>query len=361
MKRVLVAPLNWGLGHATRCVPLIEKISALGAEVVLAGYGAVYDFFLKRFPDYPLILLPDHIVSYQARGRQLMLPVIKGLPGYALSLYREHQALHPIIKKYSIGFVVSDNRYGMWHPEVPSVLITHQINIRVNGLWKAGTPLLRTITQWFFSHFQEIWIPDFPSWPGLAGQLSHPQKPSPHFRYIGPLSRFKQPAPVAENPTYDFLALLSGPEPQRTILENIFIRIFLNGPGKTILLRGIPGNGDIIQKSPYLTLVPHLSDDELFQLIRQSRQIICRSGYSSLMDLYVLQRGAVLVPTPGQPEQEYLARLHNQQPGFRVFTQQEIEVLGPEDLIASSNETRSTYPDNSSALEDACHSILLYL
>lgn len=361
MKRVLVAPLNWGLGHATRCVPLIEKLSALGAEVVLAGYSAVFDFFSKRFPGYPLILLPDHVVNYQSRGRHLILPVIKGLPGYAVSLYREHQALQQMVKEYSIGFILSDNRYGLWHPEIPSVLMTHQINISVNGLWKLGTPFLRMMTRWFFSHFHEIWIPDFPEWPGLAGKLSHPQKTSQHYRYIGPLSRFKQPAPVAENPAYDFLAILSGPEPQRTLLENILIRIFLNGPGKTVILRGIPGNEDIIRKSPFLTLIPHLPDSELYLLIRQSRQIICRSGYSSLMDLYALQRGAVLVPTPGQPEQEYLARLHSQQSGFRVLTQQEMEVLRPEDLAGLAPAISTSYPENSHVLDEACRSILTYL
>lgn len=361
MKRVLVAPLNWGLGHATRCVPLIEKLSALGAEVVLAGYGAAYDFFRKRFPDYPLILLPDHVVSYQSRGRHLMLPVIKGLPGYAVSLYREHQALRQIVKEYSIGFILSDNRYGLWHPEVPSVLLTHQINIRVNGLWKAGIPALRLMTRWFFSHFHEIWIPDFPEWPGLAGKLSHPRKIPTNYRYIGPLSRFSQPAPLAEAPAYDFLAILSGPEPQRTLLENILIRIFLNGPGKALILRGIPANGDIIRKSPYLTLVPHLPDDELHNLIRQSRQVICRPGYSSLMDLYTLQRGAVLIPTPGQPEQEYLARLHSHHPGFRVLTQQKMEVLRPEDLAGATPADFKTYTDRSSALDEACRSILSYL
>lgn len=356
-----MAPLNWGLGHATRCVPLVEKLSALGAEVVLAGYGAVYDFFQKRFPGYPLILLPDHVVNYQSRGRHLMLPVIKGLPGYAVSLYREHQALRQIVKEHSIGFILSDNRYGLWHPEVPSALLTHQINIRVNGLWKAGIPVLRLMTRWFFSHFREIWIPDFPQWPGLAGKLSHPRKFPPNYKYVGPLSRFRQPAPPVQNPTYDFLAILSGPEPQRTLLENILIRIFLNGSGNTVILRGIPGNGDVVHKSPHLTLIPHLPDEELFHFIRQSRQIICRSGYSSLMDLYALQRGAVLIPTPGQPEQEYLARLHRQRAGFRVLTQHEMELLRPEDLPGSTPTYFSTYPDSSFALEEVCRSVLPYL
>jgi predicted glycosyltransferase len=361
MKKVLVAPLNWGMGHATRCVPIIETLRELGAEVVLAGHGHVYDFFRNRFPEHELIMLPGHIVSYQARGRKLMLPVIKGLPGFGLSLYREHQTLKKIVNKYHIGFILSDNRYGLWHPEVPSVLMTHQINIRVNGIWKAGLPLVRLSTHWFFRHFNEIWIPDFPNRPGLAGNLSHPRYISPHYRYIGPLSRFRNPAPLSSHPHYDFLALISGPEPQRTIFENILIRLFYAGPYKTVILRGLPGNSEIIQKTPYLTLIPHLPDDELHELICHSKNLISRPGYSSLMDLMVLQRQAVLVPTPGQPEQEYLAYMHRNNPRFRIFSQTEIEVLKPENFIMQNSPSAEHLTDSGKLLKEACLSVMKFL
>ncbi len=361
MKKVLIAPLNWGIGHATRCVPIIEMLMGLGAEVVLAGHGLVYDFFNNRYPGLELIMLPGHIVSYQTRGRRLMLPVVKGLPGYALSLYKEHQILKNLVTTHKIGFIISDNRYGLWHPDIPSVLITHQIKVRINGLWKLGLPMVRMTTHWFFHPFDEIWIPDYAPQPGLAGQLSHPRHTPNKFKYIGPLSRFDKPAPKLPHPQYDFLALVSGPEPQRTIFENILIRLFHSGPYKTIILRGLPGHADIIRKSPYLTLISHLPDDQFYDLVRNSAQIICRPGYSTLMDLMALQRQAVLVPTPGQPEQEYLASLHRTNSQFRVFSQKEIEILPPQAFIMPETSLVETQKYNPEILEKTCSTLLKIL
>ncbi len=154
MKKVLVAPLNWGMGHATRCVPIIETLEKLGADIVLAGDGPVYHYFEKRFSHLELIRLPGHVVKYQSQGRWLMIPVLKGLPGFIHSFFNEHNAIKLLITKYNLGFIISDNRYGLWHREIPSALVTHQINIRLNGFWKTGTPFVKLVTNLFFSNFR---------------------------------------------------------------------------------------------------------------------------------------------------------------------------------------------------------------
>lgn len=362
MKKVLVAPLNWGMGHATRCVPIIETLERLGAEVVLAGDGSVFDYFKKRFSHLDLLRLPGHIVNYQTRGRKLMFPVIKGLPGFFHNIYKEHIAIKHLVTQYNLGYIISDNRYGLWHGEIPSVLVTHQVNIRLNGVWQAGLPLVKFTAQRFFCHFDEIWIPDYASLPGLAGKLSHPRKTPPNYKYIGPLSRFSSPAPKAAHPVYDFLAIVSGPEPQRTILENILVRLFHKGPFRTIILRGLPGIQEIVHKSPYLTLIPHLPDKELHDIICHSAHLISRPGYSTLMDLIVLQRQAVLIPTPGQPEQEYLADIHRNNPQFRILNQEELQKLRPENfLLPDKFNNEVIYADFSTNLKDACLSIIKLL
>ncbi|MDK2908962.1 MAG: hypothetical protein PWR20_529 [Bacteroidales bacterium] len=362
MKKVLVAPLNWGMGHATRCVPIIETLEKLGADIVLAGDGPVYHYFEKRFSHLELIRLPGHVVKYQSQGRWLMIPVLKGLPGFIHSFFNEHNAIKLLITKYNLGFIISDNRYGLWHREIPSALVTHQINIRLNGFWKTGTPFVKLVTNLFFSNFDEIWIPDYASYPGLAGRLSHPRKTPSNYKYLGPLSRFTSPAPKVAHPDYDFLAIVSGPEPQRTIFEKILVKLFHAGPFKTVIIRGLPGSREIIHKSPYLTLIPHLPDEEMHHMICHSAHLISRPGYSTLMDLRVLQRQAVLVPTPGQPEQEYLADIHRNNPQFRIISQEELQKLQPENFILPDTfNNEIIFPDYSIYLKEACQSIIKLL
>ena len=325
MKRVLIAPLNWGLGHATRCVPLIEAFLKRNVEIILAGEGLVFDFLRHRYPFLHIINLPGQRITYQVRG-SLILALAKSFPGFLRNIELEHHIIKDLIEKYRLGAIISDNRYGLWDENIPSFMITHQINVRGKGLWRIGEPFAHAGIRRFLNHFHEIWIPDFPQFPGLAGDLSHDKSPRLKYRDVGPLSRFEHAAPIYEHPQNDIMAIISGPEPQRTIFENILTRTFEGTNLKTIILRGLPSHQESIVKINRITLYSHLQDDDFIEVLKNSRHLVCRSGYSSLMDLTQLERTALLVPTPGQPEQEYLARLSSHSGYFTTIPQNQFHL-----------------------------------
>ena len=316
MKKVLLAPLDWGLGHATRCVPVIDALLAQGAEVILAGDGSVYSFLQQRYPDLPLVRMPGHRVKYGRTG-SLMASMALQLNTFVKSIDDEHLALDKLIREYNLGVVISDNRYGLWHSHIPSFLITHQVCLQAGGLWRITLPFANKYLRKLFSNFKEIWIPDVSGSPGMAGALSHPGILPGNARYIGLLSRFHPSLPNA-SPEFDFLIWLSGPEPHRTQLENLVCSVFGNPGYKILMLRGMPGAHTAGSYPAGFQVFSHLDDFSFMDFTARSRNIICRSGYSSLMDLIALSREAYLIPTPGQPEQEYLARLHNGRGFYRV-------------------------------------------
>jgi predicted glycosyltransferase len=163
-------------------------------------------------------------------------------------------------------------------------------------------------------------VPDAKGTLNLAGELSHPIKlPKTPVTYLGLLSRFEIKETEAK---YDVCIILSGPEPQRTIFEKIILKDLFNLQDKIILVRGLPGAAPF-QKLPNSSVVikNHLPSGELNEIIQQSKFVICRSGYSSVMDLAKLQKRALLVPTPAQTEQEYLARYLNAQKLFYCVDQ----------------------------------------
>jgi predicted glycosyltransferase len=199
--------------------------------------------------------------------------------------------------------VVSDQRFGLWSRTMPSVLITHQ----VFPMTPFGQALVRHMNRRHLARFQRLWVMDRPEAPGLAGALSHGKLPV-HARYIGTLSRLQRSADPPER-TFDTVALISGPEPQRSLLETRLKEQLRTIPGEHLLVRGSPLEQRPSQEGN-VTLVPHLAADALAAQLSAARFIVTRSGYTTLMDLAALGRCAVLIPTPGQSEQEYLGDLH---------------------------------------------------
>jgi UDP-N-acetylglucosamine transferase subunit ALG13 len=237
------------------------------------------------------------------------------LPKILRGIGKEHRLLQRVIRENRIDAVISDNRFGMWNCRVHSVYITHQLNIKAPEGWQFAEPLLHFMHRHFWKNYRECWIPDFPGSPNLSGNLGHPRKVPPGCHYIGPLSRFAQLSEIhkdAASGQPDLLVLLSGPEPQRSIFEKLVLTQLSGIPSITVVIvRGLPGNTERLDMPSGVTFHSHLPDGELASLIRSARGIICRPGYSTLMDLWALGRGAVLVPTPGQTEQEYLAKHHS--------------------------------------------------
>lgn len=320
MTRVLVAPLDWGLGHATRCIPLIRHLLLRGVQVELAADGAVAALLLQEFPQLPLHRLPGYGIRYGRYG--LLWQLLQQLPRILRCIGYERRWLAQLLQHQRFDAVISDNRPGLHHPALPCVYITHQLRI-CSGLGPWADSCLQRLHARYMRPFTRVWVPDAANPPFLAGTLSHPPGYSLPVQYLGPLSRFVAPASPAPKPAYELLCLLSGPEPQRSLLEERIVAQLHQLQGAVLLVRGLPGNHPPLQQlPPHVTAHNHLPAEALQQAIIQSRRVLCRSGYTSVMDLLRCNKVAVLVPTPGQTEQQYLARWLQQQQFF-AFVQQE--------------------------------------
>ena len=305
-KKVLVVPLNWGLGHTTRLIPVISMLQKLGADIYFGGSKAQitlmkHEFKSIRYISFPAIRIRLGIQKYQVLSFFIQLPV------FTLQILREHLFLNKLITQQGINVVISDNVYGLWNKNAYTVFITHQLEILLpESLKWIQNPINKFIRR-NISKYNECWIPDVNSTMNLAGRLSHPGKLPGNCKYIGILSRFHKKEPKTNNagPQNNLLILLSGPEPQRSQFESIITKQLSDCPelGKYIVVRGIPDGKD----TPSGTWINHLPAQKLCKLIMESEYIICRSGYSTIMDLIALKKRALLVPTPGQKEQEYLA------------------------------------------------------
>lgn len=327
--RILICPLNWGLGHASRDVPVIEKLIAAGHEVILAGEGMPLTFLETEFPGLESVPLPQtfRITYFKHLPAWLKIFIISPflLYGFIIERYR----LKKIIRKIHPDVVISDNRYGLWSENVKSILITHQCSIKFPGFLKFMEYPAALFIRLLIEGFDTCWIPDYPGPQNLSGDLSHRFPPPANASYIGPVSRFSMPSMPAEkeeHPDTYLLILLSGPEPQRTRLEKIVLKQSRALPVKTIILQGLPGRNETIEPGPNLTVISHLPSRELRAVIQKARYIICRSGYSSIMDLAEMKKKALIIPTPGQTEQEYLANNLAQKGMFLSCRQHDLDL-----------------------------------
>lgn len=307
--KVLVCPLDWGIGHATRCVPIIRKFMEFGDEVVIAADGKPYEFLKKEFPECRFIRLKGAHVTYP-KGRGFVVKILGLSPFLLRSYYRERNDLKKLIRLENPGIIISDNRYGLWNRERFCIFITHQLRIILPPSIRFFSGLLNHMIHRQIEKFNECWIPDFELHNGLAGQLSHPPRLPRNANYIGTLSRFSAPARQHEVPLpcdYNILVVLSGPEPQRTILEELIFEQLINSGLSGIIVRGLTEATEEWDLTEKIRVFSHLETARMKEYILRSQIVICRSGYSSLMDLVTLGKNAILIPTPGQTEQEYLA------------------------------------------------------
>jgi uncharacterized protein (TIGR00661 family) len=296
-KRILIAPLDWGLGHATRCIPIINELKRRNAKIFIAASGNALILLRQEFPDLIFFELASYGVRYYS-----FLTLFLQLPRFLQTIRKEHGQVQKIIEEQKIELVISDNRFGCWSHKVTSVFITHQVNILMPSLLRWLEPLANYFNHQWIKRFDRCWIPDEPQNP-ITRKLSVSGKVNT--RYIGMLSRFKK---TEMDKKYDLVILLSGPEPQRTIFEEKIIRQLKFSIFRMLLIRGLPGERiPLTSEIPNLTIVNHLQSADLNKVIEEAELIICRPGYSSVMDLAKLGKRAVFIPTPGQTEQEYLA------------------------------------------------------
>jgi hypothetical protein len=308
---ILLAPLDWGLGHATRCIPIIHSLQKYGAEVILAAEGATAILLKKEFPLLQVLPLKGYRVRYGASRQSFFLKLLSQVPSIQFTINQENKWLKELILTRTIHAVISDNRFGLYNKNIPSVYITHQLFLETGKSWL--NTLAQNIHYRFIRNFNECWVPDYEGdQNNLAGKLSHPVKPPKvPVKYLGASSRFKKEEAIIVS---DLLILLSGPEPQRTLFENQLFEQLKTNKRSVVLVRGLPAAQQIPFELPNVKIYNHLPAAQLSSAIQQSEWVLARAGYSTIMDLAALQQKAILVPTPGQGEQEYLASyLHQHQ------------------------------------------------
>lgn len=300
-KRILVAILNWGLGHASRSIPIINALNNSGFEPILASDGAALQFLKKEFPELAFFELPSYHISYPRKNKSLKWHFLMRSPQLFLSFLAERKAIKRIITEEKIDGIISDNRPGIYSKKVPSVYITHQLKV-----FSGKTSFLSSkFHQVLMKNFNEIWVPDVKGDKNLSGAMSHGISLPIMSKFIGIYSRFQK---MDLKPEYDICVLLSGPEPQRSLLEKILLKKLIFEDKKILLIRGIIEEKPPLEKRKNFEFHNFLSGMDLEIALNKSEIILARSGYSTLLDLAVLEKKAFFIPTPGQYEQEYLAQ-----------------------------------------------------
>ncbi len=320
-KTILVSPLDWGLGHATRLIPIIDYFLEKNNKVILGGNGKSLVYLRNYYPELEFCQIPSAKIKYGKKSA-IGLSFSPSLFRFVRGIHREHFALKRIVRKHKIDIVVSDNRLGLYCKHIKSIYLTHQLNVFTGLYSEFSDRIVNRFHKHFLSKFDYCFVPDYSMSKSLAGDLIKYHNQS-ELVFLGPLSRFYKKNTYEENSKHnDILVMLSGPEPQRSIFEEIVTSKFFNIDRKVVIVRGVVSNdAEQPKEARNIKYIDNPNDNQLYELIRKSEIIICRSGYSTLMDLAFCQRKAILVPTPGQPEQEYLADYFQEKYSFKYCNQ----------------------------------------
>lgn len=339
-KKILVAPLNWGIGHATRCIPIINWLLDCNFTPIIASDGEALLLLEKEFPNLQSITLPAFNIKYQKKGKNLDLKLLTQVPHILRTLKAEKQSIKHIVDYYKIDGIISDCRFGIFSKKVPSVIITHQLNV-LSGF---ATFFSSALNQLQLKKFNAIWVPDFKNEPNLSGRLGHLYNKSKlNIKYLEPLSRLTR---TETKTKYDLMVLLSGPEPQRTLLENKLVKELQYYKGSVLFVKGKIETTQTTTTTGNFTICNFMTSQALETAINSSKIIIARSGYTTVMDLAKLGKLAFFIPTPGQFEQVYLAKRFSDLKMAPFCNQQEFSIQRLEAIEKFSGlDTTLTTPD----------------
>ncbi|MFC2113404.1 glycosyltransferase [Bacteroidota bacterium] len=354
-KRILVCPLDWGLGHAARDVAIIKRLADLGHEVIIAADGGALDLLSAEFPELETLRFRSRVRIRYSIHLPAWLKITLLSPLLMYEVVAEHFRLRRLIRRLRPDVVISDNRYGLWNRRVTSILITHQLSIRLPRFASFLEYPAYQVMKAFISKFDQCWIPDFPGDVNLSGELSHLYSPPRNAVYIGAISRFvapDQPFSFQAVTPIDLVILLSGPEPQRSQLQKIVLKQALFLEARCVILQGLPGNLKRTDLTPTVSMYNHLSAGELKHLLLATDKIICRAGYTGIMDLFLMKKKTLIIPTPGQTEQEYLAEYLA---GKKLFLSCDQDDL---DIEASLEELDEFHPDFNLPEEDLLEKVI---
>ncbi|OQP49367.1 hypothetical protein A4H97_28940 [Niastella yeongjuensis] len=314
---VLLSPLDWGLGHTTRCIPIIHELLQQGCTVIIACNSTQKSLLIREFPQLTYVQLAGYNLKYGKKRWGTIVRIILQTPKILIKINNENNWLNIFLKSQPVDIIISDNRFGLYARHVHSIFITHQLYIKT-GLGKFTDRLVQWLNYRRIIRFTACWVPDRQGDKSLGGRLSNPATlPAIPVQYLGGLSRFNA-CPHTTNSIH-LLVILSGPEPQRSIFEKLLLRQLEQQRGKIVLVRGLPGAGEEVQVKNELIIYNHVPAAVLNNLMCNAALVISRSGYTTVMDLLKLGKKSILVPTPGQAEQEYVAtHLHTAQLAYTL-------------------------------------------
>jgi uncharacterized protein (TIGR00661 family) len=327
--KVLYGVCSWGLGHATRSLPILRKLIDEGNQVTIVATGSSLELLkmeLGTRADY--IDIPDYPLPYTEKSNVFLLKFAFFLPTMTKALIKEHKRIKKLLDKRRFDIIISDNRYGVFHKDVKSLLITHQLRVMAPRRIKAIENGFERFNAYIQRYFKYVMVPDYED-DGISGDLAHNLNIIKNARlvYFGILSDFKKLDVVQD---VDFLFSISGPEPQRSVMENLILENINDIRGKIIVSLGRKTNDDVDKMRSTLNeniqLFDFLPRKERELIMNRSKFIVSRSGYSTLMDIYTLRKKAMFIPTPQQTEQEYLARHHEGRGNFYYIDQDKLNL-----------------------------------
>jgi spore coat polysaccharide biosynthesis predicted glycosyltransferase SpsG len=345
---ILICPLEWGLGHAARMIPVAAKLQALGHNVFIASGEEHSALYRLELPGLSYVKFSGFKPSY-SRFLPQYLSLLFKIPSLLRHISAEHKQLKKIIAGNNIDVVISDNRFGLWNRKITTVYVTHMPLIPFPSPFRFLEPVGVFLHREIIRRYTFCWIPDLPGENNLSGRLSHSVTLMGNTRFIGLLSRFSGGYPNgtgSDRSSGHNTVILSGPEPQRGILKQKLLAILRNRAETTFILEGKPLAGKQIVNSGNISFCSHLPGSEMEEIIKGSKCVITRSGYTTVMELVSLGTGALIIPTPGQTEQQYLAEYLSEKGWFSSVAQQDLndEILLPDkkairtgDIIKTSN------------------------
>ena len=315
---IFYSVLNWGVGHATRSIPIIKHYLSLGNKVILFSDGEGETMLRNSFPDLIIHTLPSYKIKYKSKNFLFLFIVLQSFTRFWI-IYREQLHMRRYQKIYQPTVVISDNRYGCYLAGIKNYLISHQLKlVTVNFIERISQRFVDRLIK----PFDELWIPDIES-VKLSAAMTDVNISIPK-RWIGFPDLKVEKDPNAER--IELLVLLSGPEPRRTELETKYLKVIETLPYKVIFIAGNFSQDYVLNETKNCMHHSRMKYEETLQYIARAERIVCRSGYSTLIDLYILEKQKIIcVPTAGQPEQEYLAEYWKEKGWVNFVEESEVE------------------------------------
>jgi uncharacterized protein (TIGR00661 family) len=328
MAKILISPLSWGLGHATRDMPIINDLIARGHTVGVAATGIALEFLSREFPDLAFYDVPDYPSPYTSDGFSVPR-VVALLPIMMDHIGREHRVIARIVRREGYDLVIGDNRFGAFSKDVPCIFISHQIRFSTPGNIESVERMMEIFNGRYHRHFERVIVPDNPPGPlSLSGKLGLARRPLTKRRayYAGILTDIRKQDVVQD---IDYLVSISGPKVTKDALKQVILGQIGGLPGKKIVLLGDPG-ADVEERLDNDTLIKsHAGRNEMADLMNRAKFVITRSGYTTVMELAEIEKREILfVPTPGQTEQEYLSAYYEDMGWIHSAQQHNLDLVG---------------------------------